>query len=89
MRYLIVLMLLAGCVSAEEKQRREYEEQQARAAEYRAQVHRQCAGYGYTEGTDDFRKCVVQVDMANRQQWEAQRQMLLQQYIQQQGVFRR
>lgn len=90
MRLTIALfVLLAGCETMQEKQARESVEQQVRAEEYRRGVIAQCRGYGVPEGTEEFRRCLMQVDMAYRQQNDAQRQMMLQQYIQQQGVFRR
>ena len=75
MRYLIVLALLAGCAS----QPQPTPEEQARA--YTEGVNAQCRSYGFTPGTADFRDCVMRIDMANRQAFEAQRQMLLQQYL--------
>lgn len=88
MRYLVVLVVLAGCTTQAERQQRDYEAEQARARAYTQQVDGQCRSYGFKDGTPEFRDCVMRVDTANRQQWEAQRQMLLQQYIQQQGIFR-
>lgn len=90
MRYLFVLLILttAGCESAQQRRDREDAENQARAAAYRDGVRNQCRGYGFKDDTPEFRDCLMRVDTANRAQWEAQRQMLLQQHIQQQGIFR-
>lgn len=55
MRYLLVLVLLAGCTSQEEQNRR-----------YTAAVHNRCEGYGFKQGTKEFSNCVMQVDLANR-----------------------
>ena len=82
MRYLIVLFMLAGCATDDEAEAR------AQAAAYRDGVRNQCRAYGFKDDTPEFRDCLMRIDMANRQQWEAQRQMLLQQQIYQQGVFR-
>lgn len=88
----LVVTLLAGCVSAQDAAwERELQQRRADAQreQYRQQVLGQCRGYGLLDGSEDFKRCVMQVDMASRQQNEAQRQMLIQQYIQQQGIFRR
>lgn len=60
MRY-ILLLLLAGCVSAEERNQR-----------YAEAIYNQCEAYGFKKGTADFSKCVMQTDLANRQAWQAQ-----------------
>ena len=85
MRYLFVLMLLAGCATQEQRA----EEQRARAAQHRVAVEDQCFRYGFKPNTKEWPNCLMQVDMAFRQQDANQRQMLLQQYMQQQGIFRR
>lgn len=91
MRYTICLFVLlaAGCATDAERQQKEFEQQQMRAAQYRVGLENQCRAYGFKDDTAEFRDCLMRLDMANRQQWEAQRQMLLQQYINQQGIFRR
>lgn len=84
MRFIALsLLVLAGCATDD---RANHERQ---AAEYRAGVEGQCRAYGFTEGSPEFRDCLMRVDMTNRQAYEANRQMLLQQYINQQGIFRR
>ena len=52
-KYLLVL-LLAGCA------------QQQPQVSYRDQVFAQCRSYGHVEGTEQFKQCVMQVDMQNR-----------------------
>lgn len=92
MMYRIVLLcaaLLAGCETTAQREAKESEQQAARATAYRNHVRAQCIGYGFTEGTDEYRRCLMQVDMSYRQQNEAQRQMLLQEYMRGQGAFRR
>lgn len=59
MRYLMVL-LLAGCVSVEEQN-----------AQYSMALNRQCLNYGFTQGTREFSNCVMQLDIANQQAWNA------------------
>lgn len=91
MRYAICLVvLLAGCESLIDpgKKEREAREQAARAEAYRRHVNAQCRAYGFKEETPEYRQCLMQVDMAYRQQDEAQRQMLMQQFIHQRGIFR-
>lgn len=89
---LVIAALIAGCASTEQMAARNiYEAQQlaAQREQYRQRVMAQCRAYGFSDGTDEYRKCLMQVDMANQQQNEAGRQMLLQQYINQQGIFRK
>ena len=91
MRYLFVLLVLAGCVTPEQMAaQREQEAQMHRAAQevYKAKVYGQCRSYGFQEGTDGFRKCLMQVDQANQAQNAQMRQMLIQQMIQQQQADR-
>jgi hypothetical protein len=85
----VVMVLLAGCATPQEKAAQEAQAQAAQQEAYRQQVFGQCRSYGIAEGTEEFRRCLMQVDMAYRAQNDAQRQMLLQQYLLQQGTFRR
>lgn len=88
MRYLVLLFVLAGCATPEQIQARrdaEAYQQEAQRQAYRDRVYGQCRAYGFSEGTDQFRNCLMQVDQANQQQNAATRQMLLQQLIQQQN----
>lgn len=85
MRNLIVLLLLAGCATAEQKER----ELRAQEDAYWRHVFAQCRAYGHAEGSEAFKTCAMQVDLANQQQSEAQRQMLMQEYMRGQGIFRR
>ena len=88
MRTILFVLLLTGCVSAEEQQRRAALQQQYQAQQdaanreaYRSQVFAQCRAYGYAEGTEAFKQCLMQVDMANRQAADQQRAILLQQIL--------
>lgn len=88
LRILSLYLLLAGCATGPdpaEVARQDAARQQA----YRERIANQCRAYGFTPGTDQFRGCLMQVDMTYRQQDEALRQQILNQYIQQQGIFRR
>lgn len=84
MRKLICLsVLLSGCATHDPAM--EAAQEQARREAYTKQVITQCHSYGFKIGTPEFKQCVFQVDMANRQQDEARRQIILQQFLQQQG----
>ena len=52
---LCLFLLLMGCA------------QQPVGPSYQERVHARCASYGFTPGTDQFRDCVMKVDMAVRQ----------------------
>lgn len=58
-RYLFVL-LLAGCATPQE-----------RAQAYRTALENRCSAYGFTAGTPDFARCMMQLDAAARQQNDA------------------
>ena len=82
MRYLLFLLALAGCAS--EEPRRQQAERQTVAAQreaYQRSLEYRCASYGFVQGTADYRNCVVQVDMANRQQDAKTRNAMLQQIL--------
>lgn len=84
----LVALTLVGCATPEQieaRRQQELAQQQAAQAAYRERVFGQCRAYGFTEGTEQFRQCLMQVDMANQQQNAATRQMILQQYLQQQN----
>jgi hypothetical protein len=59
MRYLVVLILLAGCVSPEERARR----QELRIA----QLQGQCRAYGFGYNTPEMAQCIMQLDAQARQ----------------------
>ena len=72
MRALIVLsmVLLGGCISVEERERRQQlaaEHEQAQRQAYRQRINDRCASYGFRPGTPDFSNCVMQIDQGNRQ----------------------
>ena len=90
MRYLIVLLMLllmlSGCASPEQIAARQAQEAAQRVAQqeaYRQQVFGQCRAYGFTEGTPEFRQCLMQVDQANQAQNAQMRSIILQQMLQQ------
>ena len=85
----LIVFALTGCISAQDQARNQAQQDQADAAVYRQRISAQCQSYGYTQDTDEFRKCLKQVDVANRLPGEAHRQMLIQKYLQQQDIFRR
>ena len=58
MRYMLILVLLAGCA---------HERQERRMAQY----HARCSAYGFTPGTGDFAVCMQNLDMQNRAEGEA------------------
>lgn len=92
MRYAIYLcVLLAGCASPERLAALRAQEQaqaQAQQEAYNRQVFGQCRAYGFTEGTPDFRNCLMQVDQANQAQNAQIRAQILQQYLQEQSQAR-
>ena len=86
---------LSGCASktpeerAAFRQARQAEEQRQVAAQreaYRQNVYSQCRSYGFRDGSAEFNNCVMRVDMSNREQDAATRQMILQQAIQAEQV---
>ena len=82
MRYLLLLLALAGCAS--EEPRRQQAERQTVAAQreaYQRSLEYRCTSYGFVRGTADFRSCLMQVDMANRQQDAKTRNAMLQQIL--------
>lgn len=84
----LVAFTLVGCAATPEqieaRRQQEQAQQQAAQAAYRERVFGQCRAYGFTEGSAEFRQCLMQVDMANQQQNAATRQIILQQMLQQQ-----
>jgi hypothetical protein len=80
MRILFVLLLvsLTGCYSAEERMRRRElaaQQEEANRQAYRDAVAYRCQSYGFRPGTPDFSNCVMQIDQSNRT-------MLMQQMLQ-------
>ncbi len=89
MRYFVYLVALTlfGCATQaqiEARQEQERAQQLSAQAAYRERVFGQCRAYGFAEDSAEFRQCLMQIDMANRQQNQAMQQMILQQMIQQQ-----
>jgi hypothetical protein len=70
-------VLLASCTTPEQQA----QEEQAQAEAYRRYVMAQCKSYGHTPGTPDFKNCLMQVDMANRQGDRAMQNMILRDHI--------
>lgn len=68
-RLLLMVLLLAGCVSPEQAARNReaqaYREAQQREA-YREAVFSQCDRMGFTRGTDAFANCVLQTHNQNQ-----------------------
>jgi hypothetical protein len=82
MRYLLFMLALVGC--ATEEPRREQAERQTVAAQqaaYQRSLEYRCTSYGFVRGTADFRNCLMQVDMAYRQQDAKTRNAMLQQIL--------
>lgn len=64
MRYaaLVMPLLLAACVSPQERaQREQYERDQ-----YLARLHERCAAFGFAAGTPAMSQCMMQIDQQNR-----------------------
>lgn len=85
MRYWVVLVpLLAGCVSpAEQARREEYERQQVREYRMRAMEAR-CYELGFKPGAPDFRQCLLTLESNYRQQDAQDRAVILQHMLRQQ-----
>lgn len=83
--YLVVL-LLAGCVSAEEQAARQYLEAHAMKEAYRERVFNSCRAYGFREGTPEFSQCLMQVDQATQQRNSATGNAILQQMLRNQPI---
>lgn len=64
MRYLFVVLMLAGCATPEQRAR----EQQQRNYQYSQALQSRCDGYGFKRGEPAFANCLQQLDMAIRQQ---------------------
>jgi hypothetical protein len=75
---LFSVLVLVGCISPEERERRlqaRAEQEEAQRQAYRQGIQNRCASYGFRPGTPDFSNCVMQIDQGNRQ-------MLMQQMLQ-------
>ena len=75
MRLLILLLLLAGCASAEDERR------QAEDAERQAAYHQKCLDYGLTVGTDAYALCRQRFDETDRQERAMKRGIVLQRML--------
>ena len=84
----LLLALMAGCATPQQKAEQRAADEQQRAKEYRVMVENQCFAYGFKPNTAEWPRCLMQVDMANRQQDAARRQMIQQEYVRQQGILR-
>ena len=79
------MLVLAGCAS--EEPRRQQAERQTAAAQheaYQRSLEYRCTSYRFVQGTADFRNCLKQVDVANRQQDARTRNAMLQQILEKQ-----
>lgn len=84
---LIMIVIIAGCATPEQiaaRRAAEAEAQRQRNIAYTQQLAAQCDAIGYQRNTDPWRNCLLQLHQQNQAQNAAMRQMLLQQYIQQQ-----
>ncbi len=75
--YLGLVLVLAGCVSAEEKQRKAAEAREARQASY----HQRCVEYGLTAGTDAYANCRQRFDALDRQERTTKKGVILQRLL--------
>lgn len=67
---LLTVFCLAGCISPEQmaaNQRAEEARQQQASMAYRESLFNQCRSIGYTDNTDQFRQCVLQLHAVNQQ----------------------
>lgn len=85
------VLLLAGCISAEERAARDYERarqieaaQQAQNKAYTEDLKRQCSAIGYPTGSDGMRQCILQLHTSTQANSAQMRAVILQQLLQQQ-----
>lgn len=76
MRYLIVLLAVTSCATQKQVQA-----QQSNEAAYWERLRTRCMAYGFQSGTEGFKNCVMQLDLANKQNEANSRQILLQEEI--------
>ena len=84
---ILVAVAVAGCISPEEQRRRqaaaaEAQEQADRA--YTENLKRQCDAVGYARDTEGHRQCVLQLHAQAQGNAAAARNIILQQYLQNQ-----
>lgn len=68
LRWLLIVVALAGCTSAEEKARIKQEQYEARLIEHR----QKCIEYGFKPETGEYAQCLQRLDEIYAQ-WDAQR----------------
>ena len=71
------MVLLAGCVSAEEERRKVAEAHESRQAYY----HQRCIEYGLTSGTDAYANCRQRFDALDRQERTMKRGLIIQRWL--------
>ncbi len=75
--YLGLVLVLAGCTSAEKERRKAAEAHEARQAYY----HQRCIEYGLTFGTDAYANCRQQFDALDRQERTMKRGLIIQRLL--------
>ena len=61
---LFAVLLLYGCVTPEEKAQLQLEKQKTLILE----DQNKCLGYGFTQGTDQFSNCMMQLDISRNEE---------------------
>lgn len=61
----MVLLLLVGCASPQEYANRQQAEREQREANYVASLESRCRSIGYSDGTMEFRQCMLQLHSIN------------------------
>lgn len=80
MRYLFVLLFVAGCAIEPDEQ---VVDSSSGQEAIQQRLIAQCRAYGFTEGTPEFSQCLMQIDMARKQRDSQVDQLLMQELIQQ------
>lgn len=75
--YAGLVLVLAGCVSAEEKQRKAAEAHEARQANY----HQRCIEYSLKSGTEAYANCRQRFDASDRQERTMIRGLIFQRWL--------